>query len=63
MATIHEISVPNLAQLNLDSTTTNHQTVWEEIIETMGVYFIYFIAMDITETKKRRFFFIRVDLN
>lgn len=39
MVTTHEIVVSS-AQLDLDYTVINHQTVWKDWIETMGMYFM-----------------------
>lgn len=52
MTTMHEIAVPLTAQLNLDSTVINQETVWEEWVEKMEMHFM---VMNIGKTKKRVF--------
>lgn len=57
MAAMYEMAVPPPAQLYLDSTGINYQTVWEESIEIIEMYFM---ALNIRETKNGC---IRVSLN
>lgn len=49
-----EIAIPPPAQLNSVSLAINHQMVWEEWMETMGMYFM---VMNIKETKQKKLFF------
>lgn len=58
MTTTHEIAVPPPAQLNLDSTSTNHQEEW---IETTGRYFMEIIIRE-TKQKKKAFLLYQDEL-
>lgn len=54
MVATHEIAVSS-AQLDLEYTVINHQTVWKDWIETMRMYFM---ALNIRVTKQKRAFLL-----